>query len=455
MKIQSLLYAMLISGLLCCPALLHAQQQVEPDSLSLAKNEFEENFYEALKQKGIENYDKAVQALLKCLAKEPNSAVVHAELGKNYIELKNYLDAERSYLKATQIEPANRWYWAGLYDVYYDTQEFNKAIPIVQKLITWRKEIYQEDLVSLYMHTKQYDKALALINEMEQTVGMSERREMYKLQILSDSNAANPGKDALEAAIKKNPKEESNYLELIYLYSNSNQEAKAEEVAKRLEKEIPTSDWAQVSLFKFHINSKEGNKATESMFKVLGSKKIDRKIKHRVLNEYLIFAAANPQYESQLERAIGYFENDKEVNVPKEVGKFFYNKKDFARAAKYFDKSLAAKADDIEASELLLYSYADAGQNGPLLDKATEFIDLYPTHARLYYFAGLGANRQKQFAKAKTWLESGVDYVVEDTELEANFYRQLGEAYGGLGDAKKREANFAKADKLIKSKSNK
>lgn len=191
------------------------------------------------------------------------------------------------------------------------------------------------------------------------------------------------------------------------------------------------------------------------MFKVLGSKKIDRKIKHRVLNEYLIFAAANPQYESQLERAIGYFDNDKEVNVPKEVGKFFYNKKDFTRSAKYFGKSLAVKPDDIEASELLLYSYADSGMNGPLLDKAAELIDSYPTHARLYYFAGLGANRQKQYAKAKTWLQSGVDYVVEDTELEANFYRQLGEAYGGLGDTKNRDANFAKADKLIKSKSNK
>lgn len=455
MRVKTFLFQLLLSGLLCGPVLLHAQQPVEPDSLSLAKNEFEDNFYEALKQKGIENYDKAVQALQRCLAKEPNSAVVHAELGKNYIELKNYPDAERSYLKATQIEPANRWYWAGLYDVYYDTQEFNKAIPIVQKLMTWRKEIYQEDLVSLYMYTKQHDKALALINEMEQTVGMSEKREMFKLQILSESKAANPGKDALEAAIKKNPKEESNYLELIYLYSNSNQEAKAEEVAKRLEKEIPTSDWAQVSLFKFHLNNKEADKATESMFKILGSKKIDRKIKHRVLNEYLIFAAANPKYENQLERAIGYFENDKEVNVPKEVGKFFYNKMDFVRAAKYFTKSLAAKPDDIEASELLLYSYADGGLNGQLLDKATELIDLYPTHARLYYFAGLGANRQKQFAKAKSWLESGVDYVVEDTELEANFYRQLGEAYGGLGDAKKKETNMAKADKLIKSKSNK
>jgi len=33
--------------------------QTEPDSIALAKNEFEDHFFEALKQKGIENYDKA------------------------------------------------------------------------------------------------------------------------------------------------------------------------------------------------------------------------------------------------------------------------------------------------------------------------------------------------------------------------------------------------------------
>jgi hypothetical protein len=41
--------------------------------------------------------------------------------------------------------------------------------------------------------------------------------------------------------------------------------------------------------------------------------------------------------------------------------------------------------------------------------------------------------------------------VVEDKDLEGNFNRQLGEAYAGLGDMKKKEAYFDKADKLLKS----
>lgn len=448
MKIKILFISVMLTGATMLPQTSYAQPQQEPDSIALANDEFENNFYEALKQKGIENYDKAIQALQKCLTLQGNSAVIYSELGRNYLALKNYPEAEKSFKKATEIEPENRWYWAGLYDVYYETQDFNKSIPIVIKLTKWRKEHYQEDLVSLYMYTQQHDKALALITELEETVGKSDKRELYKLQILSDDKFRKPEKENLEAAIKKNPKEESNYLELIYLYSNSNQEAKAEEVARRLEKEIPGSDWAQVSLFKFHLNNNDGKNAIVSMFKILESKKIDRKIKHRVLNEFLIFAGSNAIYDKDLEKATGYFEDDKEVNVPKEIGKYYFNKKDYTRSVRYLEKSLGNKADDIETAELLLHAYNEGAQYESLSKKAAYYIDLYPTHARLYYFAGLAANKQKQYSKAKEWLENGIDFLVDDVELEASINRQLGEAYAGLGDNKKRDIYFDKADKL-------
>lgn len=453
MKIKTLLYSVIASGLLACPAMVHAQQ--EPEEIALANDEFQNNFYEALKQKGIENYDKAIASLQKCLSKEPNNAIIYNELGKNYLSLKNYPEAEKAFLKATQLDPKNRWYWSGLYDVYYETQDYNKSIPIVQKLTEWRKEYYQEDLVSLYMYTQQFDKALALIDEMEETVGHSDKREMYKLQILQQEKYKSPQKDKLEKAIKDFPKQESNYIALIYLYSESNQEEKALEVAKRLEKEIPGSDWAQVSLFKFHVNNNDAEKAIQSMNRILGSKNIDRKIKHRVLNEFLIYSSTTTKYDAELEKAVSYFEDDPDVNVPKEVGKFFFSRKNYSKAAFYFGKSLSSKSDDIETVELLLYSYIETGQFDLLTKNAAANLDVYPTHARLYYFAGLGANKQKQFAKAKEYLENGLDFVVDDTELESNMNRQLGEAYKGLGDEKKAATYFARADKLTKSKSTK
>lgn len=423
--------------------------QTEPEDIASVSDDFENYFFESLKQKGIENYDKAIEALERCKDLQPKNAVVYFELGKNYLSQKKYKDAYDNFEKATQIDPKNRWAWVGMYDVCYDTSDFNQAIIIVEKLVEF-KEDYKEDLVSLYMKTQQFDKALLLINELNETVGKSEKRELYKADILKDAKYQGSEKSDLLEKIKKNPKEEANYVELIYMYSKSNQEEKALEIAKQLEKEIPTSDWAQVSLFKFHLNNNDGDKAVKSMNIVLGSSKIDKKIKHRILNEFLIFSRNNSKYEADLEKAISYFEDDKEVQVAKEIGKFYQNKKDWINAAKYYEKHLSSVKEDMETILLLLQTYIESANFEKLAKVSEDQMQLFPTQPQLYYYNGLANNQLKNYKKAKDTLESGIDFVLDDVALEINFNIQLGEAFSGLGDVKKKELYFTKANELLK-----
>jgi tetratricopeptide (TPR) repeat protein len=434
-------------GLFFFPISLLAQ--IEPkDTLALAENKFETSFYESLKQKGIENYDKAIESLEKCQTLQSDNAVVYFELGKNYLSLKKYKEAYDNFEKVTKIEPKNLWAWVGMYDVCYETHDYNKAIEVVQKLTEFKVD-YKEDLVSLLMNTQQFDKALDLINELNQTVGKSDKRELYKAEILSDSKYQGSERLNLINQIKKYPKEESNYVALIYLYSQSNQESKALEVAKQLENEIPTSDWAQVSLFKFHLNNNDGNKAVKAMNIVLESDKIDRKIKHRMLNEFLIFTGNNPQYEKDLDHAIGYFNGDKGVKVAKEIGKFFQSKKDWIKAVKYYEMHLKNNDDDMETILLLMQAYTENSQFDKLVKATDEQMQLFPTQPQLYYYNGLANNQLMNYKKAKDILESGIDFVIDDISLEINFNLQLGEAYNGLGDMKKKELYFSKANTLI------
>ena len=163
--------------LLCNPIVLLAQP--EPNQKPTPEMEFQDAFYESLLQKGIENNDKAIVALQKCVALQPENATVYSELGRNYLAQKDYKNAYNSFEKATKIDPKNRWYWVGMYDVCYETKEYLKAIDIVTKLTEFKKE-YKEELVSLYMNTQQFDKALDLINELNDKVGKSDLRENYK-----------------------------------------------------------------------------------------------------------------------------------------------------------------------------------------------------------------------------------------------------------------------------------
>ena len=443
-------YIILFLVLQCNSALLWAQ--TEPEDIKVETDKFQDLFYESLLQKGIENYDKAIVALDKAMKYKPNDATVNYELGKNYLALKDYKNAYNAFENAAKIDPKNKWFWAGMYDVCYETKNFTQGITVINKLIEFDLK-YKEDLTSLYMATNQFEKALILIQELDETIGKTDRRELYKSQILSDGKFQNIEISNLVSQIEKYPNEESNYLSLIFLYSKNNEEVKAFEIVKKLEKAIPNSEWAQVTLFKRYLDTNDGPKAINAMNIVLASSKIDSKIKHRILNEFLIFSDKNPQYSIDLEKAVAYFDNDKSVDVNKEIGKFFHAKKQWEKAIKYYEKSINNRSEvAIESNLLLLQAFTEMKQFVVVAKKASIMLESFPTQPQFYYYAGLANNQLNEFKKAKDLLEMGMDYVVENKELEINFNIQLGEAYNGLGDFKKKELFFSKANQLLKEK---
>ena len=443
-------YIILFLVLQCNSALLWAQ--TEPEDIKVETDKFQDLFYESLLQKGIENYDKAIVALDKAMKYKPNDATVNYELGKNYLALKDYKNAYNAFENAVKIDPKNKWFWAGMYDVCYETKNFTQGITVINKLIEFDPK-YKEDLTSLYMGTNQFEKALILIQELDETIGKTDRRELYKSQILSDGKFQNIEISNLVSQIEKYPNEESNYLSLIFLYSKNNEEVKAFEIVKKLEKAIPNSEWAQVTLFKKYLDTNDGPKAINAMNIVLASSKIDSKIKHRILNEFLIFSDKNPQYSTDLEKAVAYFDNDKSVDVNKGIGKFFHAKKQWEKAIKYYEKSINNRSEvAIESNLLLLQAFTEMKQFDVVAKKASIMLESFPTQPQFYYYAGLANNQLNEFKKAKDLLEMGMDYVVENKELEINFNIQLGEAYNGLGDFKKKELFFSKANQLLKEK---
>jgi tetratricopeptide (TPR) repeat protein len=423
----------------------HAQENLEDSALN--ENKTEDYFYEAVAQRGIENYDKAIISIQKALELEPKNAAFQFELGKNYLSLKEYTAAEIAFKSAIEIDKKQRWYWNGLYDVYYQTKDFQKSIPVVEKLIEFDPNM-REDLVSLFMNTNQKDKALQLIKEIEATSNLTKTMEFYKLKLESTAEFATPKKEQLEKGIKEHPKYEQNYVDLISLYLSFNQEEKAFEVAKVLEKEIPNSDWAHVSLVKFYLASNDGINASKSMFKVLMNSKIDLKIKHRVFNEFLIFAVKNPIFFTDVDAAIPYFDNDPEIAVAREVAKFFLKKNDLEKAAYYFEKAINKNKEDSESIAFYLEVLQQKLDYQRLVTTASDLLELYPTQASYYFYAGFGYNQLQNFKKAKEYLENGLDFVVENKSLEAKLYQQLIITCDNLKDATKKQLYSTKLKQL-------
>ena len=78
--------------LMCCHSFLMFAQ-IEPEDVVAKTDDFENFFFESIKQKGMDNYDTALEALDKCANLQPKNAVVFYEMGKNYLLQKNYKNA--------------------------------------------------------------------------------------------------------------------------------------------------------------------------------------------------------------------------------------------------------------------------------------------------------------------------------------------------------------------------
>ena len=164
-----------------------AQEESAEISLEEVDDAFQENFYEALKQKGIENYDRAVDLLLECKSLDPTSVVVDFELGKNYTLQRKYIEAESYLLNAVKNDPDNIWYLDALFNLYDSQKNSVKSIEVAKELAK-KNSKYKMYLVNLYFNASEYKKALTLLDELDKEYGTTNLRKSIKAKIMVVSN---------------------------------------------------------------------------------------------------------------------------------------------------------------------------------------------------------------------------------------------------------------------------
>ncbi|SHI51088.1 tetratricopeptide repeat protein [Pseudozobellia thermophila] len=121
---------------------------------------FQETFFEALKQKGIENYDKAINLLLQCKELDAGKVVVDHELAKVYLKEKQYPLAQDYALNALENEPENLWYA----DTFVETlRKQGKPFESVVGLLPAGSKV-KENLALAYFKKKDYETALGILN---------------------------------------------------------------------------------------------------------------------------------------------------------------------------------------------------------------------------------------------------------------------------------------------------
>ncbi len=443
----------LVFGMLIFPKISYAQvdfNKKPDDDLGDVEDKFQELFYEALKQKGIENYDRSVESLLKCIELDNSVPVLYYELGKNYKKLKNYQAAEDALKKAVNKAPDNEWFLDELYEFYASQNDYEKAIKTIKQLVKYHPD-YKEDLASLYLRSKKYDDALKLLDELDLKFGISVSRDRMRDQIYKATGRKKDQIKNLEKRVEDHPNKESNYLALIFRYSENNEKEKAFETAKELLKINPNSQLVHLALYKFYLDDNNAERAIESMKLVVKSNEIKPEAKLKVLTDFVKFVGNNPQYEADLVEATAMVGNKNNSKTLLELGQYYLTKKNKEKASQYFEEALKLEPNNFGVLRNVLLLYIDLQKYNLAEEKSSEALQIYPSQPIFYLINGVALNQLNKPKKAIDTLETGLDYIIDDTKMEKDFYNQLSKAHTLLNNTTKAKTFSDKAKQLESS----
>lgn len=103
---------------------------------------------------------------------------------------------------------------------------------------------------------------------------------------------------------------------------------------------------------------------------------------------------------------------------------------------------------DYNSLKLILERELKTKQYLELLKDSEKAIEIYPAQPFLYLMNGVGLNNVRKYRDAIDILNTGLEYLVDDKELEAQFMEQLSLSHKGLGENKMATSFYKKAMEL-------
>ena len=183
------------------PAYTQEEEQSAEVFLEEYTDEFQENFFEALKQKGIQNYDRAIKLFLECKNLDPLNSVVDYELAKAYYLDKQYIQAQEYAIEALNAEPTDFWYLESLVNIL---EKQGNAVEMVKASIPYTEAKLQENLAVIYFKKKKYQDALKVLGNL----GNSEFASNLTLKIKDSLQQKTKNQTNTPAPVVQSSKEE-------------------------------------------------------------------------------------------------------------------------------------------------------------------------------------------------------------------------------------------------------
>jgi len=406
-------------------------------------------FTKALREKELGNTTQALNLLNEALAINDKDPAALYEKAGILLALGRKDEALIPAREAMMLDPNNKWYKVMYANSAKANEKYKEYIAIYEELV----EQYPFDLTFLnelafaYNYIGEYNKSVKVYDKIEDATGISEPLTNLKVQLYDKIGEKDKAVKEYERLIEINPNEPRFYALLAEYCSRNNMNDKAVWAYEKIVDLNPGDPYVHISLADFYKKNGDDQKSFEELKIGLSNPDLELNTKINLLINYY----AGELNEEQKAQALELSQILKKTHPDDVLAETFYasmlyENAEYNEARRILKRILSESVKNYAIWEQLLFCDLYLEDYDKLLIDSEETIDYFPNYPLPYLFAGLSSFQLKDFVKAKAYLESGKDFVVNNNALLEQFYTSLGDTYNELGE---HDASYAAYEKVL------
>ncbi len=402
-------------------------------------------FVDGVKYVLLEDYNKALERLLKAYALSPDNAAISFKIAEANLLSNNLRDAANYAEAAVRLEPKNAYYYLLLAQIQGSQKQFEAAARTYATLIKVvpNSGNYLFNLADLYLAQGKLPEALTTLEQAEQQFGQVDEVSFKKQQIYLKQNKLDLAIAEGRKLIAANPEEPRYVLALAEMYASNNRLPEAMDVARQALKLDPDNPQAHLVLADAYRQQKRPADSEREIKLAFQSPALDIDDKVRILVGY-IKQLPNPALtQTVLDLAAATVKaHPREAKAFAVAGDIQTITEHKREARDNYLRALRLDNSKFQIWQQVVLIDAELNQTDSLLTHTDRALELFPNQASLWFYNGVGHQLKKQPLRATKALERGRKLTLDNAELLGQFDAQLGDAYHELKEYEKSDAAY-------------
>ena len=393
-------------------------------------------FLEAMRMKEKKEYDAAFGLLQHCLDINPGASSALYEVSQYYMFLRQVPQGQAALEQAVAYAPDNYWYSQGLVNLYQQQNELDKAVVLLEKMVT-RFPTKQEPLFSLldiYSRQEKYNDVIATLNRLEKRLGKNEQLSMEKFRIYLQMKDDKKAFQEIESLVQEYPMDMRYQVILGDVYLQNGKKEEAYETYQKVLAAEPDNPMALFSMASYYEQTGQKELYQQQLDTLLLNKKVAPDTKINVMRQIIVENEQSATKDST--QVIALFDRVMKQDlddpqVPMLYAQYLLSKNMEQEAVPVLEQVVDLDPAN-KAARLMLVSAAVKKEDYKQIIKVCEpGIEATPDALDLYYYLAIAYHQAEQTDSVLNVCNRALKHVTPDTrkEVVSDFYSIMGDIY--------------------------